>query len=190
MMTYLFVSGLSQIARQSATADTGTSQPARPAQPAASVVPPADQLVLSPERRRLGLQQVLDAGGLSFGAELGDLVMAYALAAERTYQNKVGDAWVATLWNGTVCAWGYAYDGGAPSAAIQARLTDVVSISSTMGAFAATRSDGTVCAWGDASYGGAPSAAIQARLTDVVSISSTSTTFTATRSDGSTVSWR
>jgi len=108
-------------------------------------------------------------------------------------------AFAAIKNDGTVVTWGRTVeqddDGndvalviGADSSAVQDKLTDVVSITTSNYAFAALKADGTVVAWGDPGRGG-DSAEVQAQLTDVVSITSSPYAFAAIKKDGRVVTW-
>ena len=149
--------------------------------------PPDAQLFLSLARKQFGVLQVLDAGGADFAPDLARVAMRYAVAHEHIRDNKFENASACLMWGGKVVAWGEAIDGG-DSASVQAQLTGVESIASTLAAFAAKTSEGKVVTWGHAYYGG-DSASVQAQLTQVLHLSSSRRTFTATLRDGSKVSW-
>ncbi|UXB09942.1 hypothetical protein GP476_00005 (plasmid) [Aeromonas dhakensis] len=88
--------------------------------------------------------------------------------------------------SGTVVTWG---NNGGDSSAVQADLTQVQTIFSTLGgAFAALKQDGTVVTWGDADNGG-DSSAVQAQLTNVQTIFSNDSAFAALKKDGTVVTW-
>ncbi|HCR1912203.1 TPA: hypothetical protein ONC18_005010 [Enterobacter kobei] len=72
-----------------------------------------------------------------------------------------------------------------------AGLTDIVSVSATLAAFAALRSNGSVVAWGNVANGGSVPSGIAA-LTDIVSVAGAGgagRSFAALRSNGSVVTW-
>lgn len=72
--------------------------------------------------------------------------------------------------------------------ALQDRLQQVKTISSTTSAFAAVLEGGSVLAWGDPDSGGALGP-VQDQLQEVQSITSTSGAFAALRADGRLVTW-
>ena len=115
-----------------------------------------------------------------------------------------GTAFAALRVDGSVVTWGgsnsyswYGYgnsNGGGNSNTVAKQLDgtiDVVSISSTYGAFAALKADGSVVTWGDSYYAG-DSSSVAKELNgtiDVVKIYGNNEMFAALRADGSVISW-
>ena len=89
---------------------------------------------------------------------------------------------------GAVVAWGIG--SGYEIIAVPSDLSsNVVTLYSTLYAFAALKTDGSVVAWGD-SYSGGDSSAVASDLSsNVVAVYSTSYAFAALKTDGSVVTW-
>ncbi len=124
---------------------------------------------------RYPASNIITWGSVDSGADSSAMADQLTSNVVSMYANEFGFA--ALTSNNKIISWGGNISPGE-------KASDVLLVTSTLGAFAALKSDGSVVAWGESAAGAAAPS-----LTAVTAIYSTASAFAALKSDGSVATW-